>query len=244
MSFDPSINKLDYSITPSEEANKKIKRPAWRTIIYVILTLFALTIIEYNFIGQQSSASATNNLTVLFVFNVILILLFVLIVLITRNLIKLNNERKRKILGSKFQTKLIIAFLILALVPSILLFTVASKLFTFTIGNWFNIQIEQTLQQSMDVAQEYYAQMEKTAFSRTQKIEKFITQDELFLQAKRDQLNWFVNQKRKEYELGGIILYDNNLKAVASKIDKRGAPYAKSIDFQDLLQILMILNGV
>jgi two-component system nitrogen regulation sensor histidine kinase NtrY len=178
MSSDPSINKLDYSIASSEEPNKKIKRPAWRTIVYVILTLFTLTILEYNFIGQQSSASATNNLTVLFVFNVILILLFVLIVLITRNLIKLNNERKRKILGSKFQTKLIIAFLILALVPSILLFTVASKLFTFTIGNWFNIQIEQTLQQSMDVAQDYYAHMEQTAFSRAQNIERTIKHKE------------------------------------------------------------------
>ncbi|NIQ02495.1 MAG: hypothetical protein GWM98_20725, partial [Nitrospinaceae bacterium] len=50
----------------------------------------------------------------------ILILLFLLLILITRQLVKLYNERKSKIIGSKFQTKLIIAFLILASVPSIL----------------------------------------------------------------------------------------------------------------------------
>jgi len=236
MSSDPSTNNPGYSSIPLEEATKQRKRPAWWTITYIILTLLALITLEYYFIQQQSPSTTVHNLTILVIFNFILILLFVLIVLIIRNLVKLYNERKRKLLGAKFQTKLIVAFLILALVPSILLFTVASKLFTFTIGNWFNIQIEQTLQQSMDVAQDYYAHMEKTAFSRTQKIEKFITKNELFLQVNRDQLNWFVNQKRKEYELGGIILYDNNRKPVASSIDKRGAPYAKSIDFQDLLE--------
>jgi len=244
MSSDPSTNNPEYNSTPFEETTKRRKRPAWWTISYILLTLLGLTTLEYYFIQQQSPATTVNNLTILVIFNVIIILLFVLIVLITRNLVKLYNERKRKLLGSKFQTKLIVAFLILALVPSILLFTVASKLFTFTIGNWFNIQIEQTLQQSMDVAQDYYAQMEKTAFSRTQKIEKFITKNELFLQANRVQLNWFVNQKRNEYELGGIILYDNNRKSVASKIDKQGAPYAKSIDFQDLLEKSIDGEGV
>ena len=244
MSSDPSTNNPKYRSAPSEETTKQKKHSAWRTITYILLTLLALTTLEYYFIQQQSPVSTINNLTILVIFNIILILLFVLIILITRNLVKLYNERKRKLLGSKFQTKLIVAFLILALVPSILLFTVASKLFTFTISNWFNIQIEQTLQQSMDVAQEYYAHMEKTAFSRTQKIEKFITTNELFLQAKRDQLIWFVDKKRKEYELGGIILYDNNRKPVASQIDKRGAPYAKSIDFQDLLEKSVDGEGV
>ena len=182
-----SINNPDYPTPPNKQTQSK-KRPTWWTIVWILLTLFGLTSLEYYFIQQQSPASVINNLAVLLVFNIILILLFVLIVLITRNLLKLYNERKSQILGSKFQTKLIIAFLILTLVPSILLFTVASKLFTFSIGSWFNIKIERTLRQSMDVAQEYYANMEENAFTHTQKIEKFITEKELFLQAKRWQL--------------------------------------------------------
>ena len=83
-----------------------------------------------------------------------------MITLIIRNLVKLYNERKSKIIGSKFQTKLIVAFLILALVPSILLFSIANKLFSYSIGNWFSLQVERSLQQSMEVAREYYAHME------------------------------------------------------------------------------------
>ena len=238
-----SINNPDY-LTPPNKRTQGKKRPTWWTIVWILLTLFGLTSLEYYFIQQQSPASVINNLAVLLVFNIILILLFVLIVLITRNLLKLYNERKSQILGSKFQTKLIIAFLILTLVPSILLFTVASKLFTFSIGSWFNIKIERTLRQSMDVAQEYYANMEENAFSHTQKIEKFITEKELFLQAKRWQLNALIEQKREEYEIGGIILYDNEYKSIASDIDTKGAPYIESSDFNDLLSKSVNGEGV
>lgn len=235
MSSDPSTNKPPY-LTLSQKKVRNKKNPTWRTIVWVLLALVSSTSLEYYFLQDQSPSSIKNNLTVLLIFNIILILLFTLIVLITRNLVKLYSERKSKILGARFQTKLITAFLILTLVPSILLFTVASKLFTLSIGSWFNIKIEQTLQQSMDVAQEYYATMEKNSLIHIQKIETFITQKELFRQAKRWQLNDLIEKKRKEYELGGIILYDNNYKPIASEIDKNRAPYIKSNDFTDLLK--------
>jgi two-component system nitrogen regulation sensor histidine kinase NtrY len=88
----------------------------------------------------------------------------------------------------------------------------------------------------MDVAQEYYATMEKNSLTYIQKIEGFITHKELFQQAKRWQLNDLIKKKRKEYEIGGIILYDNNYKPIASEIDKSRTPYIKSNDFKDLLK--------
>ena len=136
MSSDPSTNKSPY-LTLSQSQVRGKRRPTWRTIALVLLALVSSTSLEYYFLQDQSPDSIKNNLVVLLVFNIILILLFTLIVLITRNLVKLYSERKSQILGAKFQTKLITAFLILTLVPSILLFTVASKLFTLSIGSWF-----------------------------------------------------------------------------------------------------------
>ena len=235
MSTDPSINNPPY-LTLSKDQTRGKKNPTWRTIVWILLALIFSTSLEYYFFQEQSSASIKNNLAVLLVFNIILILLFVLVVLITRNLIKLYSERKSKILGAKFQTKLIISFLILTLVPSVLLFIVASKLFTFSIGSWFNIKTEKTLQQSMDVAQEYYVSIEKRSLTHIQKIEEFIIQKELFRQSKRWQLNDLIEKKRKEYEIGGIILYDDQYKPIAAEIDKKSAPYVESNDFADLLK--------
>ncbi|MDP7557707.1 MAG: PAS domain-containing sensor histidine kinase, partial [Nitrospinaceae bacterium] len=103
MSSDPSISNSGH-LEPSDELIRQKKRRTWWTIAWILLTLIGFTTLENYFIQQQSSASVETNLAVLVVFNIILILLFVLIVLIARNLVKIYNERKSKILGSKFQT--------------------------------------------------------------------------------------------------------------------------------------------
>ncbi len=235
MSSAPSISKRQFS-QPSEEQIRKEKRRRTRKIIAAIVcALVALTFIENYILQQKTTAPIANNIAVLAVFNIILILLFVLIVLITKNLVKLYNERKSKIIGSKFQTKLIIAFLILALVPSTLLFMTASKLFTLSIGSWFNLQVEQTLQRSMDVARDYYAHLEKGALTRTRKIEEFIIKDDLFLKKNRDQLQALAQGKLDEYELAGLTVYDQQKQIVVVVYDKKNSAHSKA-DYQSLLK--------
>jgi len=234
MSSVPSINKTRFT-PPSEEQTRRKKKRTQGIIVLISFSLIALTAIENYILQQKTTAPIANNIAVLAVFNIILILLFVLIVLITRNLVKLYNERKSKIIGSKFQTKLIIAFLILALVPSTLLFMTASKLFTYSIGSWFNLQVEQTLQRSMDVARDYYAHLEKGALLQAEKIENFITENELFLQKNREQLQALARSKVDEYELDGLIVYDNRQKMVIA-VYNAAQITQDSDNFKDLLQ--------
>ena len=167
MSSDPSTSSPPPYKPPSEEQLGQKRKRTTYTIFKVLVALIVLTLIESYFLQAEASSSIANNILILVVFNIIIILLFVVIILITRNLIKVYNERKSKIIGSKFQTKLVIAFLILALVPTILLFMVASKLFTFSIVSWFNMRTEQTLQYSMDIARNYYSEIENRAVSKT-----------------------------------------------------------------------------
>ncbi len=249
MSSDHSTSSSPpYTLPEEEQLRQKRKRTTY-TIFGVIVALIASTLVENYFLEAEANASIANNMLVLAVFNIIIILLFVLIILITRNLVKVYNERKSKIIGSKFQTKLIIAFLILALVPSILLFMVASKLFTFSIGNWFNLRTEQTLQYSMDIARDYYTELEGRALSKTKNLEHFINSEKLYLKANRKRLDTLIQNKVSEYDLGGIIIYDNNLKKIVSKIDPTilsptielnyGSLIQKSIDGEGVTEIQM-----
>ena len=73
-----------------------------------------------------------------------------------RNLVKLIFERKRKVLGAKLRTKLVVAFISLSLVPTVLLFFVAVGFITNSVEHWFNAQVEHSLQGSLEVAQTYY----------------------------------------------------------------------------------------
>ena len=244
MPSDPLINQPSIYIPPTEEQLRDKRKRTTITILGVFIALIGMTLLENYFLQAQSASTFGNNITVLAVFNIILILLFLLIILITRNLVKVYNERKSKIIGSKFQTKLIIAFLILALVPSILLFTVASKLFTVSIGNWFNLQIEQTLQYSMDIARDYYSGLEKRALSKTKNIERFINDQELYIKLNRGRLRALAQKKVVEYDLTGILIYDNNLKPIVSEIDSSKLSSQTRLNYSELIQKSLDGEGV
>ncbi len=215
MSYEPSTDSS--GVTFQEEVALKKKR-ARRTLLIILSALAALTVLEIYFIKTGGAGPVSDNIAVLALFNIILILLFLMIVLIIKNLIKLYNERKSKTQGAQFRTKLIVAFLILALVPSTLLFFVASKLFSYSIGSWFNLQVEQTLQSSMEIAREHYSYMENNALKKTRKIENFITQEQLYLKENREKLQSLIVQKLDEYELGAIMVFDHQAEAVVSTV--------------------------
>tara|TARA_B100000686_G_C16804456_1_gene988903 strand:+ start:1050 stop:3344 length:2295 start_codon:yes stop_codon:yes gene_type:complete len=187
-----------------------------KTAFVILLSFILITTLQVYYLSQKTSSNFADNITVVALFNVLLILLFILLVLITRNLVKLYNERKSKIIGSKFQTKLIIAFFILALVPSLLLFVVASKLFSYSIGNWFSLQVKQSLDQSLYVAQEYYSLIEKTSRAQAKNIERMVTDSQLYEKKSHGLLKESLETKRNEYKLGAIIIYDEKGKFVTS----------------------------
>src|SRR5207249_6814617 len=56
-----------------------------------------------------------------------LIVLLLLVMLLFRNLVKLWFERRQNVIGAKFKTKLVLAFLSLSLAPAILIFLIASN---------------------------------------------------------------------------------------------------------------------
>ena len=245
MSSAPSINSPSFP-PPSEEYLQKKKTQTRRVIIGIALSLISLTGLE-NYVLQQRTSDGTpiaNNIAVLVLFNIILILLFILLLLITRNLVKLYNERKSKILGSKFQTKLIVAFLILALFPSILLVVVASKLFSFSVGHWFSLQVEQSLSQSMQVAREYYSHLEKRGLHGAKMIETRIARNKLYLSENRGRLDSLIEYKVEEYGLSGIIVYDNNFRIVTSKIDPAIPPDNIDLNYSDLIKKSADAEGV
>jgi len=236
MSSDHFIsNQAPTPQAPEQIHNKRMRMR--RNILVVFSALILITALEVYFLKKQSPFTPiANNIAVLGLFNLMLILLFLLIVLITRNLVKLYNERKSKIIGSKFQTKIIIAFLILALVPSILLFFVGSKLFTYSVGKWFSFQVEHSLELSMYVARKYYDDIESRGFSNARKVERLINSEELYLQKNRGKLKGLLESKVKEHELGGVIIFDKKGERVASYMPESTPIAYTTYDYSHLIK--------
>jgi two-component system nitrogen regulation sensor histidine kinase NtrY len=152
--------------------------------------------------------------------NLNIILLLVLIVLVIRNLLKVYFDQKSKVLGVKFRTKLITAFVGLVLCPSIPLFLFASGLITTSIENWFNMRIEQSLQDAVDVAQGSTRTLETDALSFGAELSQLITDQRLLLPVNAEHLRHVIHKKRQELYLDGVQIFPLRLQEIASVFEQ------------------------
>lgn len=94
-----------------------------------------------------------NNILIFALININVLLVLFVLFLVLRNLAELLFERRVNRLGNKLKTKLIASFLSLTLIPTILLFFVALQFVSTSMDYWFNASVEDSLTQSLQLAQ-------------------------------------------------------------------------------------------
>jgi two-component system nitrogen regulation sensor histidine kinase NtrY len=184
------------------------------SLLIVTFTYFEMRLPE---IGENIPIAY--NIIVFTFININIILLLLLFFLVIRNLVKLIFERKQRILGAKLRTKLVAAFVSLSLVPTLLLFLVAVGFITSSMEKWFSVQVEQSLQGSLEVAQTYYRDFANNAIHYGRQISRSISQKDLVDGKKTDGLKNFMERQRIEYNLGIIEIFSKDLKQVAMVTD-------------------------
>jgi two-component system nitrogen regulation sensor histidine kinase NtrY len=173
------------------------------SVLIIILTTIEMKIPQFG-----GMIPIGNNIIVFSLININIILILLLIFLVIRNLVKLIFERKRKVLGAKLRTKLVVAFISLSLVPTILLFFVAAGFITNSVEHWFKVQVEQSLQGSLEVVQTYYRDFANNAVSSAQQIGRHVSALESFKGGKGSALfRKELEAKRKEYNLSTLGIY-------------------------------------
>ena len=119
--------------TPEPEHRKMHLRPVWIVLILLLPPCLALTFYYSQIVapGSEDTDSflpTTSYAFVLLLLNLDLIGFVVLLLLLSRNLIKAYFERRHRLFGSGFRTKLVAAFIGFSLIPTVLLALVASGL--------------------------------------------------------------------------------------------------------------------
>jgi two-component system nitrogen regulation sensor histidine kinase NtrY len=110
------------------------------------LIIAGLTVLVASFVGieiaLQRSIDAGVPAVLLHSMTVLnIVLLVALLFVLGRNLIKLYVDRRHRKLGSKFQTKLMATYVGLSLVPTIILFLVASDFIQKSVDRWFSSDV-------------------------------------------------------------------------------------------------------
>lgn len=153
--------------------------------------------------------------------NINVILLLLLLFLIVRNLVKLLFERKKSIMGARLRTKLVLAFVTLSLLPTVILFFVSVQFISSSIEYWFSLQIERSLKSSLEVGQDYYKEITDEILSFGNNLGRVITYEGFMIPSRKEKLEKFIDEKRKELGLASLQVFSTKLDLMAVSKDHR-----------------------
>ncbi|MGZ8467664.1 MAG: PAS domain-containing protein, partial [Candidatus Binatia bacterium] len=211
--------------TSSLENSVKAEEAKRRKREGIVIAVAALMVAALIFFEVQSpdislENSLGSNIVFFFIININIILLVLLVFLVVRNLVKLVFERRRRLLGSRLQSRLVLAFVALSIVPSLLLFAIAGGLLTHSFDRWFDSKVESALQGSLEIGQTYYQNSANNAMFFARRLSEKITEDKLFESARRAGLRQLVEDKQREYNLGTVEIYSAESEAIVAVSDK------------------------
>ncbi|MFV0437651.1 MAG: ATP-binding protein [Desulfopila sp.] len=130
------------------------KRRLVRWTIAICLCLIPIFIyLQSSLYSHGDSLPSGSNILLFALINVNVLLVLFVLFLVLRSLAELLFERRIGRPGSRLKSKLIASFLSLTLIPTILLFFVALQFISTSMEYWFNANIENSLTESLKLAQ-------------------------------------------------------------------------------------------
>ncbi|MEJ2096014.1 MAG: ATP-binding protein [Deltaproteobacteria bacterium] len=179
-------------------------------IVAIICIVALLTFAETRIIRFGTDFPISNTILMFILININLLLLILLIFLVLRNLVKLLYDRKRKVMGARLRTKLVVGFIALTLLPTIVLFFFSINFITTSIEFWFNVPVEQALDNSLAVGRNIYSFAEENNRFFLSRIAYQIKTKRLNEPGKLKALSHYIQVVQREFNLDGVEVYSPN----------------------------------
>ena len=206
----PPSEGLVLALSASERRRRR--REAW-IALWVVGALLGVPA------GMDWTRDRLDSGLFLFLNAVSVILILVLGFLVTRNFWKLVGERRRGILGSRLNLKFVAAFVLIALVTTSGFFVVSAFFVTQSIDTWFSVQVDRALEQSGEVAESYYESTARSADFFARRIAETITQEKLLREDRLADLERFVGQRQRDFNLGVVEVFSATGEELVSAIN-------------------------
>ncbi len=218
-------NRFKKSVSFISKEERQRRKREGILIVVIIAVVALLTLIENRLIHFGSDFPISNTILMFILININLLLLILLIFLVFRNLVKLLYDRKRKVMGAKLRTRLVVAFIALTLLPTIVLFFFSINFVTTSIEFWFNVPVEQALENSLNVGRRFYKHVEENnrffleRISYQLKIKKFLDPKN------KKALSHYIQIVQREFNLHAVEVYAADFKritfALASELENK-----------------------
>lgn len=185
------------------------------------VTLVAFVLAQTELPPLSKHTSLVSNLVVITLFNLSFLLLGLLLYLVGRNLAKAIFERRRGLIGSKFQVRLVLGFVAVALVPSAFLLYVSGAFLHADVDSWFNPEYEQVLNDSLEIAKIYYLNSANNATHFARALAEQVGEHGLLAPERRADLKKFIEERQQEYNLGTIEVFSADRKLILLTLSPR-----------------------
>jgi two-component system nitrogen regulation sensor histidine kinase NtrY len=219
----------------SEKERKRRKRELF-LILIILFVVALLTFVESRIINFGADIAVSNTVLMFILININLLLLILMIYLVFRNLVKLIYDRRRNVLGAKIRTKLVIAFVSLTLLPTIVLFFFALNFITTSIEFWFDVPVEQALENSLWVGGHLYSRTEENNKFFLERISYQLKAKNLLDPKNPKALSHYIRIVQREFNLDAVEVYAANAErltfALAPKLENEYFGIISTEDFQ------------
>ncbi|MCF8068935.1 MAG: PAS domain-containing protein [Desulfobacterales bacterium] len=240
-----SENKLAKKFISATSISEKKRRKRELVLSICILFLIViLTLVESRTVNLGIDLPVSSTILMFILMNINILLLILLLFLVFRNLVKLMYDRSRKVLGAKLRTRLVIAFIMLTLLPSTVLFFFSLKFITNSIEFWFSIPIEETLESSLNVGRRLYSYAEEHNRFYIKQVAYQLKKRELLNPEKRDELSQYIQVVQRYFNIHAVEIYSTNTDRITFAIDQQLEDNPFSVISADNLQKAIPPSGV
>jgi two-component system nitrogen regulation sensor histidine kinase NtrY len=150
-------------IAPLDSRERRKRKREYIAISFLAILFVALTIAEFRLTRLSSTLPFVTSIFFFGLLNFNIVILIALVWLVLRNVGKVFIERRRKVLGSRLKTKLVISFFSFSIIPTLVLFIIAALYINSSFDKWFSLKIQNTFQASLDITRTYYRNTDQNA---------------------------------------------------------------------------------
>jgi two-component system nitrogen regulation sensor histidine kinase NtrY len=231
------MNRYRKSTTFLTESDRRRRKREIVIIAGILILLGVLTYLEHRLISFGGEFPISNTILMFILININVLLLLLLIFLVFRNLVKLLYDRRRKVMGSKLRTRLVVSYIGLTLFPTSVLFLFSVSYLASSIDIWFNVPVEQSLTNSIMIGRRLYGYLEENHSFYLKRIAYQVEVRKLFAPASRSELLRYFEVVRNNFHLHAVELYDKEAhRIVASAEDQPAGAALSPVEAGDLLR--------
>ena len=250
------LNKIKESAlrdsgTPPSSLSKpgELEKKRWKRegiiLLLILLTIAVLTFAETRITGFGADFPLSSTVLMFILINTNLLLLLALILLVFRNLAKLYYEKRSKVLGSKLKTRLVAAFITLALLPTTVLFFFSIHFISTSLAFWFNAPVDQSLDNALSAGRQFYDYVEQQNLFFAKRSSFQIDSRNLLQQDKTKELNRYTEVVQRAFNIDAVEVYTPDAKRKAlSLAGELGRHYFGILTSKDLRKTSKKNSGV